>query len=187
LAETLKGLNQLARSWPPEPTVKRCAVVGAGSIGHLCARVLAHKGHEVTSFDRDAQRRNYFLGSRIKTSDDLSQLAGFDVLVEASGDAGALNGVIRQSPPGATILVMGRPHTQHQLSLRDITAFDKTVVGSAGSGSQEYEEALRLLPYLDLNAYLQCVLPLDEYQQAWEFVRQGKHLKVFLYPKGDLP
>src|SRR5262245_18972734 len=55
LAVVLKALRRLGGVTASHPP-KRCAVVGAGTIGHLAAKVLAFRGHEVTVFDREATR-----------------------------------------------------------------------------------------------------------------------------------
>jgi 2-desacetyl-2-hydroxyethyl bacteriochlorophyllide A dehydrogenase len=180
LAGVLKGLKRLSRTWPSQPESKRCAVVGVGPLGHLCARVLALQGHKVTAFDRNPLRRTYFDGSGIDVSDDLSCLGEFDVLVEATGDPDALETMLQQSAAGATILLLGLPYSHRQFTFESIVAYDKTVVGSVGSSSQEFEEAIQLLPELDVNAYLQCILPLERYRDGWEAFREGKHLKVLL-------
>ena len=186
LAMILKGLNRLSRSWPATPETKRCAVVGAGSLGHLCARVLALRGHDVTAIDRDPRRRSYFQGSGIKTSDDMGSLAEYDALVELTGDPEVLEAMLQASAPGATILLLGLPYAQRQFTFDNIVSYDKTVVGSVGSTSQEYEEALKLLPQINVDALLQCILPLDQYRQGWDHFRQHNYLKVLL-SLGDEP
>ena len=186
LAMILKGLNRLSRYWPSEPQAKRCAVVGAGSLGHFCARVLDLRGHKVTAFDREPLRRSYFNGSGIESSDDMSRLAEFDVLVEITGDPEALDTMVHQSAPGSTILLLSLPYAQREFSFQSIAAYDKTVVGSVGCGSEDFEEALRLLPELDLDPYLQRILPVNEFREAWEDLRQQKHLKVLLAVSQEL-
>jgi D-arabinose 1-dehydrogenase-like Zn-dependent alcohol dehydrogenase len=72
------------------------------------------------------------------------------------------------------------PYSHKQFTFKSIVAYDKTVVGSIGSSSQEFEEALRLLPQLNVDAYLQRILPLDQFRKGWEDVRQRAYLKVLL-------
>jgi 2-desacetyl-2-hydroxyethyl bacteriochlorophyllide A dehydrogenase len=180
LATVLKALNRLGRVWPESPVTKRCAVVGAGSLGHMCARVLAHRGHDVTVFDRDPKRLDYFTGTGIQTASDSGAVADFDVLVEVTGDPEALDNMLRLAPSGATILLLGLSYSQRPFPIENIVAHDKTVVGSAGCGPEEYKEALSLMLDLDLSAYLQCVLPLDQYRDAWNIFRERKHIKVLL-------
>ena len=90
LSTGLKGLRRLSRTWPATPETKRCAVVGVGPLGHLCARVLALKGHEVTAFDRNSARLSCFVGSNVSVAASLDELRGIDVIIETTGDPGAL-------------------------------------------------------------------------------------------------
>ena len=185
LAVVLKGLKRLSRDWPDPRESKSCAVVGAGPLGHLCARVLALWGHRVTVFDRNPLRRSYFEGSNIEVSDNLGRLAEFNVLIEVTGDPEALDTMLHRSAAGATILLLGLPYAHRQFTFESIVAYDKAVVGSVGSSSQEFEEAIRLLPELDLEPYLQCILPLDRFREGWENFRQRKHLKILLEVEGE--
>ena len=186
LATILKGLDRLSRNWPATPEPKRCAVVGAGSLGHLCAQVLALRGHDVTVFDYDPRRRGYFEDTNIVASDDLGRLAEFEALVELTGDPEVLETMLHQSAPGAIILLLGLPYAHRQFTFENIVSYDKTVVGSVGSTSQEYEKALKLLPELNVDPLLQCILPLEQYRQGWEHFRQREHLKVLLAVDSEL-
>ena len=184
LAMVVKGLKRLSRAWQPTPPVKRCAVVGVGPIGHLCARVLALQGHQVTVFDRNPARREYFEGSGIQDSNDLEQLAEFEVLVEVTGDPGALDTILHRSPAGATILLLGLPYAHRSFTFEDIVAYDKTVVGSVGSGPADFEQAISLLPQLTLDAFFHHIVPLSRFHEAWASVRESEYLKTVLeiYP-----
>ncbi len=107
LAVVMKGLRRLgASSAATQP--RRCAVVGAGTIGHLAARVLAQRGHDVTVFDREASRLA-LLSDVAATSTSLSQLDAFDWFVEATGDQALLTPLLQQSATGATLLLLGLP------------------------------------------------------------------------------
>lgn len=180
LAVILKGLNRLSRSWPPEPAKKRCMVVGAGSLGHLCALVLQLRGHDVTVFDRNPLRRRYFEGSQIKTTGDMDQLSDFDVLIEVTGDPEALDAILHRSPAGATILLLGLPYAHREFTFESIVAYDKTVVGSLGSSAVDFEQAIQVLPQIRLDPFLECILPFEKYREGWEIARNGKQLKVLL-------
>jgi 2-desacetyl-2-hydroxyethyl bacteriochlorophyllide A dehydrogenase len=177
LAVVIKALKRLGASSSSDAP-KRCAVVGAGTIGHLAARVLSLRGHDVTVFDREAARLS--LLTRIATSQALVNLEQYDWLVEATGDQSALTALLQQSATGATLLLMGLPYAHHNFSFESIVGFDKTVVGSVGSNGADFEEALATLPLLDTNAFLQSSYPLEEYERAWADVRSRAHIKVML-------
>ena len=180
LAVVLKGLRRLERALPEDSETKRCAVIGAGPLGNLCAQALAFKGHRVTVFDRNPVRRGYFAASKIDVSDDLTQLHGFEVLVEVTGDPDALDNILHESPTGATILLLGLPYAHRKFTFENIVAYDKTVVGSVGSTAKDFEEAISFLPELETSAFTEKILPLSDFEQAWGLARTGKHLKVML-------
>jgi 2-desacetyl-2-hydroxyethyl bacteriochlorophyllide A dehydrogenase len=178
LAVVIKAVRRLGTSLSSGPP-KRCAVVGAGTIGHLAAKVLSLRGHEVTVFDRETARLSLLAGIA-KTETSLANLDRFDVLVEATGDQSALTSLLHQSATGATLLLMGLPYAQHAFSFESIVGFDKAVVGSVGSNGADFEEALATLPLLDTSAFLQASYPLEEYERAWSDVRSRAHIKVML-------
>ena len=180
LAVVLKGLKRLSRAWSPEPGPRRCAVIGAGPLGHLVARVLAFQGHQVTVFDHNPVRRGYFEGTGIEASDDRDRLKDFDVLAEVTGDPGALHDILHRSSAGSTILLLGLPYSHRDFTFESIVAYDKTVVGSVGSSAVEFDEAIRMLSSLDVTHYLKCVLPLEEFRQAWLAFHEREFLKILL-------
>ncbi len=180
LATALKGLNRLSRAWPAMPVAKSCAVVGVGPLGHMCARVLELRGHEVTVFDRNPTRLGYFAGSNIKIAGNTDELGGIDVLVETTGDPDALQDMMVKSMPGAAILLLGVPMAHEQFIFRDLVAYDKTIVGSVGRERADVEEALELLPRLELGPFLQHIVPFDRFAEAWQSVRNDEYLKTLL-------
>ena len=178
LAVVIKALRRLGSSSSTDEP-KRCAVIGAGTIGHLAAKVLSLRGHEVTVFDRETARLSH-ISPVATTATSLANLDQFDWLVEATGDQSALTSVLQQSATGATLLLMGLPYAHHNFSFESIVGFDKTVVGSVGSNGSDFEEALATLPLLDTSPFLQATYPLEEYERAWNDVRSRAHIKVML-------
>jgi 2-desacetyl-2-hydroxyethyl bacteriochlorophyllide A dehydrogenase len=180
LAVTLKGLKRLRRTWLNRKDPKRCAVLGAGPLGHLCASVLGFWGHQVTVFDRNPLRLGLFEDTGINISDDLSQLGEFENLIEATGNPEALDAMIHQSPAGATILLLGLPYDQRNFTFETIVAYDKIIVGSVGSSAKHFKKAIELLPQIKTAAFLEKSLPLSEFAHAWELARSQNHLKIIL-------
>jgi threonine dehydrogenase-like Zn-dependent dehydrogenase len=180
LAVALKGLKRLRRTWLNRKEPKRCAVLGAGPLGHLCASVLSLWGHQVTVFDRNPLRLGLFQDTLINISDNLSQLDEFENLIEVTGNPEALDAMIHQSPAGATILLLGLPYDQRKFNFESIVAYDKIVVGSVGSSTKHFKKAIELLPQIKTAVFLGKSLPLSEFAHAWELARAQKHLKIIL-------
>jgi 2-desacetyl-2-hydroxyethyl bacteriochlorophyllide A dehydrogenase len=180
LAVALKGLKRLRRTWRNRKARRQCAVVGAGSLGHLCARVLQLWGHQVMVFDRNPDRLGYFKGTGIEVSNNLSHLNNFENLVEVTGSPEALGAILHESPAGARILLLGLPYAHRQYTFENIVAYDKMIVGSVGSAAKHFEMAIELLPQIDTRYFTEKTLPISEYAQAWELARSQKHLKLIL-------
>ena len=178
MAVVLKGLRRLEASLANRRAPRRCAVIGAGPLGHLCAKVLASRGHQVTAFDRNPKRRALFDGTGISTAEDLGLLDGFNIVIEVTGDPEVLEAALHGSPANAALLLLGLPYGARPFSFETIAAYDKTVIGSVGSASEDFDEAVRLLPSLDLAPYFQCSLPLEKFARGWQINRSGDVLKV---------
>jgi threonine dehydrogenase-like Zn-dependent dehydrogenase len=180
LAVALKGLKRLRRTWRDRKAQREVAVVGAGSLGHLCARILEFWDHHVTVFDHNKARLGYFKGSAISVSDNLSSLSDFENLVEVTGNPDALDAILQQSPAGARILLLGLPYAHREYTFENIVAYDKMLVGSVGSAAKHFDLAIELLPQIETDVFTQKVLPLSKFKEAWEITRSGKHLKTIL-------
>ena len=181
LAVVLKGLRRLfATPAANDVHERRCAVIGAGPLGHMCALVLAHQGHEVTAFDRNPKRLAFFEGTPVKTAQDLSALNQFNVIVEITGDPIVLDRAMHESPANAALLLLGLPYGKRPFSFETVAAYDKTVTGSVGSTREDFEAAISLLPKLNLEPYFQCPMALEDFQAAWDTSKSGDVLKVIL-------
>jgi 2-desacetyl-2-hydroxyethyl bacteriochlorophyllide A dehydrogenase len=178
MAVVLKGIRRLERTLQSASDSQRCAVVGAGPLGNLCAQTLALREHPVTVFDRNSRRLEYLSDLKISAANDLNQLHKYDVLVEVTGDPDALDGILHNSQAGATILLLGLPYAHRQFTFEKIVAFDKTVVGSVGSSAKDFADAITILPQLETTSFFEKVLPLSDFADAWELARSQKHLKV---------
>jgi threonine dehydrogenase-like Zn-dependent dehydrogenase len=160
-------------------TPRRCAVVGAGTIGHLAARVLTLRGHSVTVFDRERERLRW-LNGEIATSQSLEELGRFDWLVEATGDQVVLSTLLQQASTGATLLLLGLPYSDQKFNFESLVAFDRSVIGSVGSSGADFEEALVTLSMIDTSPFLKASYPLEEFETAWAVARSRTTLKVML-------
>ena len=186
LAVVNKGLRRFSLDSRPLPEGSRCAVVGAGPLGQLCALLLETKGYSVTAFDRNPARLAFFQNTRIRTSSDTGELANFSLLVEATGSQDALDTMMELSPAGATILLLGLPYAHKPFSFERVVAYDKTIVGSVGSSARDFDEAIQTIPKLDLKPFTSKVFPFKEFREAWDAFRSGEHLKILLEIDGRL-
>ncbi len=180
LAVVLKGLDRLSRTWAGATVNKACAVIGMGPLGRLCALVLAHLGHRVTAFDRDPRRLADLRHSAISTAESFDRLIEFDAVIEATGDGGALEAILSHSAAGSTTLLIGLPYARKEFNFEKLVAYDRAVVGSVGSSAEHFTRAISLLPHLPLEPYLQNVMPLERFTEAWDLVRRRECLKVML-------
>ncbi len=178
LAVVHKALRRLG-SRPQGDTPRRCAIVGAGTIGQLTARVLALRGHAVTVFDRQQERLALLngIGATSTTMDDLSQ---FEWLIEATGQQNALSALLERAPTGATLLLLGLPYATQSFSFESLVAYDRTILGSVGSTGADFDEALQTLAHIDTTPFLGTSYALEEYEKAWSVVRARTVLKVML-------
>jgi 2-desacetyl-2-hydroxyethyl bacteriochlorophyllide A dehydrogenase len=182
LAVAIKGMKRLRRTWRQKERkdAKTCAVVGAGPLGHLCARVLAHWGHQVTVFDRSPQRLDCLSNSSIAISQDLATLDRFDNIIEATGSPDALDAILRLSRAGTSILLLGLPYAHRNFTFESIVAYDKIIIGSVGSADKHFKMAIELLPQIDTHAFSQKILPLADFKEAWRLAETQQYLKVIL-------
>jgi 2-desacetyl-2-hydroxyethyl bacteriochlorophyllide A dehydrogenase len=178
LAVVHKALRRLG-STSTDNRPRKCAVVGAGTIGHLAARVLALRGHDVTVFDRSRQRLSLLEGV-VSTAQSLEALHEFDWLIEATGEEAVLTTLLQGSATGSTVLLLGLPYGNQTFNFESIVAFDRSVVGSVGSSGNDFEAALAILSSIDTAPFLRVSYPLDEFEKAWTLARSRTVLKVML-------
>jgi len=179
LATIIKALRRLG-STASDTTRRRCLIVGASTRAFLAARLLALRGHELTVVDVDGARLKIF-GDEVATRAELGAIDGFDWLIDTTGEQTNIESLLRQSSPGATILLLPDIPVGARLpGLEQVAAFDKTVVGSIGSTGADVVEALATLPRLDVAALLRSAYPLEEFAVAWSSARAKAHPKIML-------
>jgi len=178
LAVVMKGLRRLG-SAPTGDTPRRCAIIGAGTIGHLAALVLSLRGHAVTVIDRQPERLAVLNGS-IETSKDLIGLDRYEWLIEATGSQAALSTILQGASTGATLLLMGLPYSDQTFNFEAIVAYDRSVIGSVGSSGADFDEALITLPRIDAAPFLENRYSLEHFDRALEAARSKACIKVML-------
>lgn len=177
----------------------RVAVCGGGSIGQLCLQAARAFGAELVMLTSRSQPKldlALTLGAshvvNVDTEDlaarasDITQGDGFDVTLEAAGNAEALHDAVRITAPRGRVAVVGYAAEEpYGHSLARILGLELMVLGVRGSPGV-WPETIRLVAEgkLRLGPLISHRFPLTEYQQAFELALRGGPdvLKVLLEP-----
>ncbi len=160
----------------------KVAVMGVGPIGFLCAQVLALEGYKVTVFDKNRDRLRLIEDKVAATSHQIEKLEKFEVIIEATGSKEVLEQVIKESRTDVTIMLLGFPYGNVDYNFEDLVGQEKVLAGSVGGDSEDFPKALSLLPHIDFPESVYTVMPLDDFESAWQLHRTSKYLKIFLKP-----
>jgi 2-desacetyl-2-hydroxyethyl bacteriochlorophyllide A dehydrogenase len=179
LAVVLRALRRAKTRITPNSSV---AVIGAGTIGHFCAQVLCLDGHSVDVFDKNEEKLSYVASIVSDTHVEIENLQKYDVIVEATGSEDALKSVLKQSGLNSTVVLLGFPYGESDYNFEDLVGKEKVFIGSVGAESEDFEEALRILPKLDTKQLVGHVYPLREFERGWSDLRAGRYLKILLKP-----
>ncbi|HEX4267604.1 MAG TPA: alcohol dehydrogenase catalytic domain-containing protein [Steroidobacteraceae bacterium] len=177
-AVVIKGLRRLGADLSVGG-LRRCAIVGADAVGHLAAKILQLRGYDVVVFGAEAAQLDCLRGA-VETRRELDGFDSFDLIVEASGDQRVLTTALRQSRPGATLLLLNSSYGHQTISVEQVVAYDKSIVGAVGCGRDDFAEALATLQSLDLRPLLQSVFPMEDFENAWSAFRANSSPKVML-------
>lgn len=178
LAVCLKGIRKL--SVVPG---RSAGVIGAGPLGNLCAQAMKYKGLMVAAIDENPSRRRVVGRYGIDTWADLEPLGRFDYVIEATGSEAVLKTIVERSKASAKILILGLPHLRPvEVVFSSVVCYEKEIYGSIASDPEDWEEAIGLMSAgaIDVEDFTQCVLPLEQYEEAWRLHQEGQHLKVLL-------
>lgn len=115
---------------------KTALVIGAGSIGLLCALLLKHKGcrHIVLS-DNNALRLNTAIQAGIThthnpVSDEALESSSFDLVIDAVGCAPTRDAAVQAVAQGGVIMHVGLQDSLGTLDVRKITLQEVTFMGA---------------------------------------------------------
>lgn len=177
LAVVLRALRRLSPRLKPQDDI---AVIGAGSIGNLCFQVLADLGYQVTVFDKNEGRLKLLKNKAKATFLALNNLEKFNVIIEVTGVVDVLEKVLKETRVDATLLLLGFPYGNLNFNFENVVGQEKVIIGSVGGEGEDFEQALQLLPKLDTGPFIQKVLTLEEFSQAWKLQRDAQQLKIIL-------
>lgn len=189
LSCAVHGLHRLA----PQPG-DRALVVGAGTMGLLLVQLLARTGAtEVAVVDTNAARLP--LATRMSataTGTSLAEVAdaaarGFDLVVDATGVAPAIESALGVVKRGGKFLVFGVAAGDASVAVSPFQIYNDeiTVLGSMAV-LNSFQPALDLLATgaVAADPLLSHALPLESYPEALDTVRRGEGVKVQVLPTG---
>jgi threonine dehydrogenase-like Zn-dependent dehydrogenase len=141
------------------------AVIGAGRIADLTARVLEARGFRSLAAPRE--------GAPLETG-------SLDFVVEAEGSDAALTEALRVVAPGGVVVLKARPASHLALDVARAVRNDVTLVGAAYG---PFEDAVALAASLPLDDLLGDVYPIDRFAAVLELSRaRPLGPKLFLSP-----
>jgi threonine dehydrogenase-like Zn-dependent dehydrogenase len=158
---------------------QRVLILGDGKLGILAALVMSGTGAEVTLAGRHPEKLAVAseLGVRSVASADLTA-CGFDVVVEAAGDARGRAAAINLVRPRGIVVVKSTLAQSEDCDWTSIVVNELTVVGSrCGLLEPALRELERGIP---VGALVSAVYPLDDAPAAFEHARKPEALKVLL-------
>lgn len=182
LAVSIRGVRKLLSGEDSRP--RSAAVLGHGTIGNLCAQLMAARGHRVTVFDKNPSRLEGIENRLIRGAEEIAGLEVFDLIIEATGRTEVLKKALSESSTGAKILLLGLPYSSFDFNFETVVSFDKTIAGSVGSSRADFDEAISLYTELNLTSLTKNIFPLEDYEKAWTLHREGKVTKAILKING---
>jgi L-iditol 2-dehydrogenase len=104
-----------------------------------------------------------------------------DILFEASGDAGAVNGLIRHMKPHGRIILVGIYKDMGQIDMLEVVRSELEVAGSFCYLLSEFEDAIRFVGEKRISFEgIVDRFPLDDLPEAFESVLARKSVKAML-------
>ena len=158
---------------------RRVLVMGDGKLGILASLVVMGTGAEVILAGKHPGKMAVAseLGVRTVASADLTE-TGFDVVVEATGDARGRAAALNHVRPRGTLVVKSTLAQAEACDWTSIVVNELTVVGSrCGLLEPALKELEKGIP---VGALLSAVFPLDDALAAFESARRPEALKVLL-------
>ena len=160
-------------------------VTGAGPAGLLLTRLLSLGGARVDVVERAPLRREaaalFGADRAVASTDELDRERGWQMVVDASGNPGAIQEGLSLVRRAGTFVVFGvaRSDALVQLSPYDVFKRELTIVGT-NSVRHSFGRALAILAggRIPADKLLDEAVPLDEIGQAFDRTRQGLGLKA---------
>jgi L-iditol 2-dehydrogenase len=160
------------------------AVIGCGNEGMLAIALAHHLGAKVTAIDINTKKFDLVkkIGD-IRTRSPLElQHEKFDIVFEAAGTKSAVEQAIRITNPGGDVVLIGLA-TEAIFPVVHIVRSELTIHGTIiYQFPDDYLQAIEYLrdPSFSIDPVVSKILPVADYQQAYELAASGNVGKVIL-------
>lgn len=163
----------------------RVAVVGAGTIGLLCAQVAKAAGAAVSLADPDPERRNVAASLGFEAL-ELIQPRSFPLVLECVGNEAALRSAITAAEKGGRVVIVGVHGSDASVQAGLIQDFELGLQGVLMYTTEDYRNAIELLSTgaISWSTMISARFPFDQAEEAFRrAARGGSTLKVLLTPR----
>jgi rhamnosyltransferase len=186
LAGCLQGLDELS-AHPGESAY----VLGAGTLGNFCAQVLVARGLNVTVTDSNERWLKLLQKYDANTLRQQTNLKQFQYIIEASGNRQSLESILDATESPAKVLLLA-PSSLDDENNRGVA---QSALGSSALkvnwdciDQKLWDRAIRMIKEgtVNLQDHVDTVLPLEEYEKAWEVHQDKQQLNVLLNANKEL-
>jgi len=173
-------------------------VSGPGPMGLLTAQLAKNEGGFVIILGRSEDKKKLQLAldlgidmalniQRQDTMDtilEISNEVGADLVFECVGVASSVSECMRLVRRHGYFIQVGSSAKLMEVDFAQIMYKELTVIGSFGRERIDWERSLRLLETgkVKTKPLISNTLPLSAWHEAFELFKQGKEVKVLLYP-----
>ena len=107
---------------------------------------------------------------------------GFDVVFETSGSPECARQALQLARRGGTVVYVSYypPGSTLEVPLFEELIFRELTIKGAQLAQNSWVQALSLFPKMDLRSLISRVYPLERYQEAYDDLLSGRHLKIVL-------
>jgi alcohol dehydrogenase len=159
---------------------EKIAVLGDGRLGILCAWALATTSDNVTLVGHHPEKLNIARWHGLRTTRTPTEVAGADIVIEATGKPRGFVEAMALCRPRGTIVLKSTLASQGELNLAPIVINEITVVGSRCGLFKEGLAMLRNYPDMPIERLITGKYPIDRALEAFDRARAPGALKVLI-------
>ena len=108
---------------------------------------------------------------------------GFDTVIEASGNLGAVKQTLSLAGKGGTIVWSAVYPLEAEIAVNHFQMFAKELtIRSVFVSPYSFPRALNILPKLNLKPIISEIIPLQDIEKAFELHKKGNSVKILIKP-----